>query len=590
MADRKISDLTALTTPASGDFLPIVDISEAAAASKNKRITIEELMRGVPDGTAAAPGIAFETYPSTGVYSSGANQLAIATNGTGRLFIDASGRVGVGLASTGSTFRSTGLTGVSIIEAFGADADGFADLEIKSNGASGASRLYFSDTAAQSGLIRYSHNTNSLEFTTAGSERLRITSGGLVGIGTSSVNALLEVNSSTAGNEVQRIEGAYSGSGSVTLTNWRRAGGAVAAAFKYNDGTSPLCMSIGTTTSHQFRIRTADTDAITIDTSQRVGIGTTIPLEKLEIQDGLISVGSSANTSQANTLIAGYGYILSGTKYGNTSIRSTYNNANNLSSLEFYTSSSATASTERARIDSSGRLLVGTSTSVTGINQPQYAKLQVVGNTLSGARSGLIALGRSAAASTIVAGDQLGGITFGDNAAGEFAYIFGEADGTAGTNDYPGRLVFSTTADGAASPTERLRITSTGQVRLAGAGITFNGDTAAANELDDYEEGTWTASITGGTFVSLVNGRYTKVGRQVFASMNPGVTAITGNLVISGLPFVAGARSSLVVATVAPGGVTYVPDFVDAAQMLVTVTGTYSGGSVSTYFACVYEV
>jgi hypothetical protein len=46
MADRKISDLTALTTPASGDFLPIVDISEAAAASKNKRITIAELFKG----------------------------------------------------------------------------------------------------------------------------------------------------------------------------------------------------------------------------------------------------------------------------------------------------------------------------------------------------------------------------------------------------------------------------------------------------------------------------------------------------------------------------------------------------------------
>jgi hypothetical protein len=69
MADRKISDLTALTTPASGDFLPIVDISEAAAASKNKRITIEELFRGVPLGTAAAPGIAFETDPNTGIYS-----------------------------------------------------------------------------------------------------------------------------------------------------------------------------------------------------------------------------------------------------------------------------------------------------------------------------------------------------------------------------------------------------------------------------------------------------------------------------------------------------------------------------------------
>jgi hypothetical protein len=104
MADRKISDLTALTTPASGDFLPIVDISEAAAASKNKRITIEELMRGVPDGTAAAPGIAFETYPSTGVYSSGANQLAVATNGTGRLFVDANGSI-----STSSTAWQGGI-------------------------------------------------------------------------------------------------------------------------------------------------------------------------------------------------------------------------------------------------------------------------------------------------------------------------------------------------------------------------------------------------------------------------------------------------------------------------------------------------
>ena len=85
MADRKISDLTALTTPASGDYLPIVDISEVAAASKNKRITIEELMRGAPDGTAAAPGIAFETDPNTGIYSPGADQLAVATNGVERV-------------------------------------------------------------------------------------------------------------------------------------------------------------------------------------------------------------------------------------------------------------------------------------------------------------------------------------------------------------------------------------------------------------------------------------------------------------------------------------------------------------------------
>jgi hypothetical protein len=55
MADRKISDLTALTTPASGDYVPIVDISEAAAASKNKRITLEELFK-LPDALNIATG------------------------------------------------------------------------------------------------------------------------------------------------------------------------------------------------------------------------------------------------------------------------------------------------------------------------------------------------------------------------------------------------------------------------------------------------------------------------------------------------------------------------------------------------------
>ena len=59
--------------------------------------------------------------------------------------------------------------------------------------------------------------------------------------------------------------------------------------------------------------------------------------------------------------------------------------------------------------------------------------------------------------------------------------------------------------------TERMRILSTG-------GITFNGDTAAANALDDYEEGTWTPNqgsglSVGGTFVAI--GRYTKVGNLV---------------------------------------------------------------------------
>jgi hypothetical protein len=98
MTARKISELTALTTPASGDYLPIVDISEVAA-DKNKRITIEELMRGVPDGTAAAPGIAFEGDPDTGLVRLGNNAFGFSTDGTERARIDSSGRLLVGTST-----------------------------------------------------------------------------------------------------------------------------------------------------------------------------------------------------------------------------------------------------------------------------------------------------------------------------------------------------------------------------------------------------------------------------------------------------------------------------------------------------------
>jgi hypothetical protein len=81
--------------------------------------------------------------------------------------------------------------------------------------------------------------------------------------------------------------------------------------------------------------------------------------------------------------------------------------------------------------------------------------------------------GASASSPTIVSsGDAAGNLIFNayDGAAYlPTAYIQSFVDGTPGTNDMPGRLVFSTTADGAATPTERLRITSTGALAVAGA-------------------------------------------------------------------------------------------------------------------------
>ena len=82
--------------------------------------------------------------------------------------------------------------------------------------------------------------------------------------------------------------------------------------------------------------------------------------------------------------------------------------------------------------------------------------------------------------------------------------------------------------------TERLRILSTG-------GITFNGDTAQANALDDYEEGTWTPDVGGGNVTWSSNqGVYTKVGRLVTVTfwLQAGSTdSSSGTVSIIGLPF-----------------------------------------------------
>jgi len=85
MADRKISDLTALTTPASGDYVPIVDISEGAAASKNKRITIESLFQGIPVsvgiGTTSPTATTHIYEASTAAGSSRMLELSTASGG-----------------------------------------------------------------------------------------------------------------------------------------------------------------------------------------------------------------------------------------------------------------------------------------------------------------------------------------------------------------------------------------------------------------------------------------------------------------------------------------------------------------------------
>ena len=94
------------------------------------------------------------------------------------------------------------------------------------------------------------------------------------------------------------------------------------------------------------------------------------------------------------------------------------------------------------------------------------------------------------------------------------------------------------------APLGTLGLDSSGGVARATSGLLFNADTAAANTLDDYEEGTWTPVLSDGTnadatYTSQV-GTYTKIGNKVHVQGRVQLSALgtmSGALKISTLPF-----------------------------------------------------
>ena len=89
------------------------------------------------------------------------------------------------------------------------------------------------------------------------------------------------------------------------------------------------------------------------------------------------------------------------------------------------------------------------------------------------------------------------------------------------------------------------RVDNTERMRITPDGLTFNGDTAAANALSDYEEGTFTATLTSAptapTNPPTATGNYTKVGNWVhftiFRFDNANTSGASGEMQITGLPF-----------------------------------------------------
>jgi hypothetical protein len=174
MADTKISGLTALTgaNTASGDLLTIVDISDTtmAATGTNKKITLTEL-QSAPVSAGTANGVLY------------LNGSKVATSGSALVF-DGS-KLAINLATPDANLNVNGYTGNGTLRIGGATT--------------GESVLYFADsgtgTGSYAGYLQYLHTSDALAFGAASDERMRLTSTGL-GIGTSSPASRLDVANS----------------------------------------------------------------------------------------------------------------------------------------------------------------------------------------------------------------------------------------------------------------------------------------------------------------------------------------------------------------------------------------------------------
>jgi hypothetical protein len=430
-----------------------------------------------PSGTAAVPSVTFDQSTGTGLFLVSSNVLGIATSGIQQLTVDSSGNVNVG------------------------------GVVSSARGTVAAPAYRFTDDS-NTGI--YSPGADTLAFVEGGVEAMRIDSSGRVGIGTTTPGAPVDVIAASD-SIAYRVRGRSSDS---------------ASEIQFTDnGATASWAGLRVPAANTLAINTANTERARIDSSGRVGIGTTSPLATCVISDGGangVEISPSVSSSTISQI----------TSYNRTS--NAYSNFN----FDAATTRFSISGSEKARIDSSGRLLVGTSSGRTVGNTAGSIQIEGVtdtaltitnnGNGSAGDSTWLTLArtrGTAVGGTTIVnSGDWLGNLDFAGHNGSSFnvaARISGQVDGTPGANDMPGRLVFYTTADGASTPTERMRIDSSGAIGIGGANYGTSGQAFTSNGIgaapswqtiitNSISQGNSSATITdtgsNGTFTVVTEG------------------------------------------------------------------------------------
>ena len=509
MANVKITELAQETNPASDDVLPIVDVDAASGGGETKKITIADLLENAGDGSAGAPAFAFDNDADTGMYSAGANALGFTTGGTGRLFINSNGHAGIGTSSPDRLVHIfKGEAGTAISDSNTAlmiENSTHAIIQMASPN-NFSNRILFGDPQdADAGKLLYDHSNNSLQFYVNASERVRIDSSGNVGIGTASPSSDLDVFNTGFVNLKVRSSG--TNTAALNLTNSTRN-------YSINSSGGALTFFDATASSERMRI----------DNAGKLGVGTSSPEQLLHVQS---DTSPTVYIKSDNATTGSYSQLEFGNGGANTSAKSRIksyrmSSASAATNLAFETTNSSSTTSEKLRIDSLGRLLVQSTSAPTQGVYSQYAPLTVQGYIGSTTGNGILNVARGTTAANLSSDSDIGTVVFSDSAGGEFARISCFADAAPGSNDYPGRISFHTSSDGASSPTERMRIDSLARITLGS-----QTDPSFATEppvTNFFTSATPTTNDTAGTGTWAANASIAPDGTKTASKFTAGST------------------------------------------------------------------
>jgi hypothetical protein len=481
------------------------DGSSAAFLHNGNNSTSSSAGLQISGGSAASSviyfGDEFDADAGQILYGHGSDSMAFRVNADERMRIDSAGNVGIGTSNPGQK-----------LEVYNA---GFVAAQIAGDGTSETQLRFDGNTAAR---ISNEASTDLL-FTIGGSEAMRITSAGDVGIGTSSPGSQLELGTSASHLQKRGIAvlnphslGLENANYAYTDVNYSGNSAYLTAGFKSDAPNAKTGAFIASTGAGVDGLGGTVNAAIYHDGqgyfAGNVGIGTSTPAAKLEVSRlGAAWTGAAPASVVAsfvhngnNLAGSGAGLQISGGSTASSVIYFGDENDADAGQITYGHNSDSMAfrvnADERMRIDSAGKVLIGTSSS-RGVATTTAADFQSETGSISASFvrntndsvGAVVSLGKSRGANpggtTIVQnGDRLGELRFagadGADLASVGASIRAKVDGTPGADDLPSRLEFLTTGDGASLPAERMRIKSDGVINYVNC-PTYADDTAAGS-------------------------------------------------------------------------------------------------------------